>query len=63
MQNTNEELGKDNERGTPELTKKMMKVTPGQGVPWASDSSLKMRSFKEYYVAVMDTSLREGNTS
>jgi len=57
-----EELGKDNERGTPELTKKMMKMTPGQGVPWASDSSLKMRSFKEYYVAVMDTSLTAEDT-
>lgn len=57
MQNTHEELGKDNERGTPELTKKMMKVTPGQRTPWASDSLLKMLSFKEYHVAVMDTSL------
>ena len=35
-----EELGKDNEWGTPELTKKMMMVTPGQGK--------KLRSFKEF---------------
>lgn len=41
-----EELGKDNEWGTPELTKKMMMVTPGQGK--------KMRSFKEFAHTTLD---------
>lgn len=37
---TNEELGADNEWGTPALTRKMLKVTPGQGT--------KMKSFKSF---------------
>lgn len=41
-----EELGKDNEWGTPELTKKMMRATPGQGK--------KMRSFKEFAHTTLD---------
>jgi hypothetical protein len=41
-----EELGKDNEWGTPELTKKMMSMTPGQGK--------KMRTFKEFSNNTLD---------
>lgn len=41
-----EELGKDSEWGTPELTKKMMKMTPGQGK--------KLRAFKEFVEYEMD---------
>ena len=44
-----EELGKDSEWGTPELTKKMMKMTPGQGK--------KMRSFKEFVEYETDESV------
>jgi len=44
-----EELGKDSEWGTPELTKKMMMVTPGQGK--------KLRAFKEFVDVEAETTM------
>lgn len=44
---TNEELGKENEWGRPELTRKMLAVTPGQEN--ADIPGVKMQTFKEFY--------------
>lgn len=45
---TNEELGKDNEWGTPELTKKMLAATPGQEN--ADIPPVKLKSLKEFWM-------------
>ena len=43
-----EELGKDNEWGTPELTQKMLAVTPGQENADIPANKKKMQSFNEF---------------
>ena len=45
-QKMKEELGHDNEWGRPQLTKKMLKVTPGQKHP--------LSTFKEYHVPELE---------
>jgi hypothetical protein len=45
---TNEELGKDNEWGSPELTKKMLAVTPGQENADIPVLKKKMATLKEF---------------
>ena len=45
---TNEELGKDNEWGRPELTRKMLAVTPGQEN--ADIPPAKIKSLKEFWM-------------
>jgi hypothetical protein len=47
-QKVKEELGHDNEWGRPQLTKKMLKVTPGQ--------KTKISSFKEYHIPELEMS-------
>lgn len=46
---TNEELGRENEWGRPELTKKMMDATPGQGK--------NIKSFKEFVEVTPETAV------
>lgn len=56
---TNEELGKENEWGRPELTRKMLAVTPGQEN--ADIPGVKMQTFKEFYT-MCDTLKNYDNT-
>ena len=44
----NEELGKENERGTPELTRKMLAITPGQEDAIIPANMNKLQTFKEF---------------
>ena len=54
-----EELGKDNEWGTPELTRKMLAVTPGQ--EHADIPAAKVKSLKEFWM-MCDTLAKYDNT-
>lgn len=54
-----EELGKDNEWGTPELTRKMLAATPGQ--EHADIPPVKMKSLKEFWM-MCDTLAKYDNT-
>jgi hypothetical protein len=56
---TNEELGKDNEWGRPELTRKMLAVTPGQEN--ADIPPAKIKSLKEFWM-MCDTLKNYDNT-
>lgn len=56
---TNEELGKENEWGTPELTRKMLAATPGQ--EHADIPPVKMKSLKEFWM-MCDTLAKYDNT-
>ena len=56
---TNEELGKENEWGTPELTRKMLAATPGQEN--ADIPPVKMKSLKEFWM-MCDTLAKYDNS-
>jgi hypothetical protein len=55
----NEELGKENEWGTPELTRKMLAATPGQ--EHADIPPVKMKSLKEFWM-MCDTLAKYDNS-
>lgn len=57
---TNEELGKENEWGTPELTKKMLAVTPGQENADIPVLKKKVATLKEFLNIEQETAIYHG---